>query len=48
MRESIERSGAMEEFFGPDRLAEGLRGRVREMIMTLTEAELAEIEGAQL
>jgi transposase-like protein len=37
----------MEEFFGPDRLAEGLRGRIREMIMTLAEAELAEVLGAR-
>jgi putative transposase len=47
MRESIQRLEAMEEFFGPDRLAEGLRGRIREMIMTLAEAELAEVLGAR-
>lgn len=47
MGESIQRLGAMEEFFGPDRLAEGLRGRIREMIMTLAEAELAEVLGAR-
>ncbi len=47
MRESIQRLGAMDEFFGPDRLAEGLRGRIREMIMTLAEAELAEVLGAR-
>ncbi|MGH7393780.1 MAG: IS256 family transposase [Candidatus Rokuibacteriota bacterium] len=33
----------MEELFGRDRLAEALRGKVREMIMTLAEAELAEV-----
>jgi transposase-like protein len=43
MGESIERLGAMEELFGRDRLAEALRGKVREMIMTLAEAELAEV-----
>jgi len=36
----------MEELFGPDRLAEALRGKVREMIMTLAEAELAEVLAA--
>ena len=40
MGEGIERLGAMEELFGRDRLAEALRGKVREMIMTLAEAEL--------
>ena len=43
MRESNQRSGAMEELFGRDRLTEALRGKVREMIMTLAEAELAEV-----
>src|SRR3989304_5474448 len=46
MRESNQRLWAMEELFGPDRLAEALRGKVREMIMTLAEAELAEGLGA--
>jgi len=46
MRESNQRSWAMEELFGPDRLAEALRGKVREMIMTLAEAELAEVLAA--
>ena len=46
MGESIERLGAMEELFGRDRLAEALRGKVREMIMTLAEAELAEVLAA--
>jgi hypothetical protein len=31
----------MEELFGRDRLTEALRGKVREMIMALAEAELA-------
>lgn len=46
MRDSNQRLGAMEELFGPDRLAEALRGKVREMIMTLAEAELAEVLAA--
>jgi len=37
----------MEEIFGSDRLAEALRGKVREMIMTLAEAELAEVLSAR-
>jgi len=36
----------MEELFGRDRLTEALRGKVREMIMTLAEAELAEVLAA--
>src|SRR6185312_11656256 len=32
--------------FGPDRLSEALRGKVREMIMTLAEAELAGVLAA--
>lgn len=47
MRESTQRSGAMEELLGPDRLTEALRGKVREMIMTLAEAELAEVLAAR-
>lgn len=47
MRESTERSGAMEELFGADRLTEALRGKVRELIMTLAEAELAEVLAAR-
>lgn len=47
MRESNQRSGAMEELFGRDRLTEALRGKVREMIMTLAEAELAEVLAAR-
>ena len=45
MGEGIQRLGAMEGLFGPDRLSEALRGKVREMIMTLAEAELAEVFG---
>jgi transposase-like protein len=47
MRESNQRLVAMEEIFGSDRLAEALRGKVREMIMTLAEAELAEVLSAR-
>ena len=47
MRESNQRLGAMEELFGRDRLTEALRGKVREMIMTLAEAELAEVLAAR-
>jgi transposase-like protein len=36
----------MEEWLGRDRLAEALRGKVREMILALAEAELAEVLGA--
>jgi putative transposase len=46
MGEGIQRLGAMEELFGRDRLAEALRGKVRAMIMTLAEAELAEVLAA--
>ena len=46
MGEGIQRLGAMEEMFGRDRLTEALRGKVREMIMTLAEAELAEVLAA--
>lgn len=47
MRESNQRWGAMEELFGRDRLTEALRDKVREMIMTLAEAELAEVLAAR-
>lgn len=47
MREINQRSGALEELFGRDRLTEALRGKVREMIMTLAEAELAEVLAAR-
>jgi len=46
MGEGIQRLGAMEEIFGRDRLTEALRGKVREMIMALAEAELAEVLAA--
>jgi putative transposase len=46
MGESNQRLGAMEELFGRDRLAEALREKVREMIMTLAEAELTEVLAA--
>jgi transposase-like protein len=36
----------MEGLFGPDRLSEALRGKVREMILTLAEAELSEVLAA--
>jgi len=36
----------MEGLFGPDRLSEALRGRVREVILKLAEAELAEVLAA--
>jgi transposase-like protein len=36
----------MEDLLGPDRLSEALRGKVREMILTLAEAELAEVLAA--
>ncbi len=35
-----------EGFFGPDRLSEALRGKVREVILTLAEAELSEVLAA--
>ena len=47
MRESTQSFGQMEGLFGPDRLTEALRAKVREMIMTLTEAELAEVLSAR-
>jgi transposase-like protein len=47
MRESNQRLVAMEELFGRDRLTEALRGKVREMIMTLAEAELVEVLSAR-
>ena len=48
MRESNQRSGAMEELFGRDRLTEEFTpAEVREMIMTLAEAELAEVLAAR-
>lgn len=43
MRKSTQYVGPMEGFFGPDQLTEALRGKVREMILTLAEAELIEV-----
>ena len=43
MQEGTQCFGRMEDLFGPDRLSEALRGKVREMILTLAEAELAEV-----
>jgi hypothetical protein len=46
MVEGIQRLGAREELFGRDRLSEALRGKVREMIIVLAEAELTEVLAA--
>jgi putative transposase len=46
MREGIQFGGEREGFFGPDRLSEALRGKVREVILTLAEAELSEVLAA--
>jgi putative transposase len=43
MGKSTQYVGPMEGFFGPDQLTEALRGRVREVILTLAEAELSEV-----
>jgi putative transposase len=43
MGKSTQYGGPMEGFFGPDQLTEALRGRVREVILTLAEAELSEV-----
>jgi Transposase, Mutator family len=43
MGEGIQSFGQMEGLLGPDRLSEALRGKVREMILTLAEAELREV-----
>ncbi len=43
MGKSTQCFGPMEGLFGPDRLTEALRGKVREMILTLAEAELSEV-----
>lgn len=47
MGEGIQRLAGMEEILGRDRLTEALRGKVREMIMALAEAELAEVLAAR-
>ena len=41
MGKSIQSFSQMEDLLGPDRLSEALRGRVREVILKLAEAELA-------
>jgi transposase-like protein len=46
MGKSIQSFSQMEGLFGPDRLSEALRGRVREVILKLAEAELAEVLAA--
>jgi len=46
MREGIQSLGQREGLFGPDRLSEALRGKVREVILTLAEAELSEVLAA--
>lgn len=46
MREGITFFDPREGFFGPDRLSEALRGKVREVILTLAEAELSEVLAA--
>lgn len=46
MRKGTQSLGQMEGLLGPDRLSEALRGKVREMILTLAEAELAEVLAA--
>jgi transposase-like protein len=46
MGKSIQSYSQMEGLFGPDRLSEALRGRIREVILKLAEAELAEVLAA--
>ena len=46
MREGIQSFGQREGLFGPDRLSEALREKVREVILTLAEAELSEVLAA--
>src|SRR3989304_10146912 len=43
MRKSIRSFGQMEALMGPDPLTEALRGKIREMILALTEAERKEV-----
>lgn len=43
MGKSIESLDQMEALLGPDPLSEALRGKIREMILTLAEAELREV-----
>jgi putative transposase len=46
MREGIQSLGQREGLLGPDRLTEALRGKIREMILSLAEAELSEVLAA--
>ena len=46
MGKSIESLDQMEALLGPDPLSEALRGKVREMILSLAEAELSEVLAA--
>ena len=48
MREGTQCFGQMEALLGPDRLSKALRGKIREVILTLAEAELAEVFALQL
>lgn len=47
MGKSIQSFREIEGLLGPDRLSEALRGRVREVILKLAEAELAEVLAAR-
>ena len=47
MRETTRSVSQMEVVLGPDPLTEALRGKIREMILALTEAELKEVLGAR-
>jgi len=47
MREATRSFRQMEVVLGPDPLTEALRGKIREMILALTEAELKEVLGAR-
>jgi putative transposase len=47
MQEGIQFLGQREGLFGPDRLSEALREKIREVIWTLVDAELAEVLAAQ-
>jgi len=46
-KESTPSCEKTEGFFGPDLLAEGLRGRIREMVLALVEQEVSEVLSAQ-
>jgi putative transposase len=46
-KESTPSCEKTEGFFGPDLLAEGLRGRIREMVLALVEQEISEVLSAQ-